>query len=108
MQTIEGALVEIQRLIEELDVTSEIITSDYAFNYFLGEVDGKPPEDKGKLLRSVEEALAWWPPGVNPNVIPFRETLTGLLPDCNGKFQVMEQSQTQVRKMLKKLRLAYC
>ena len=60
MQSIEGALIEIRRLIEELDVTSELITSDYAFNYFLGEVDGELPEDKGKLLKSVDEALAWW------------------------------------------------
>ncbi len=43
-----------------MDVTSELITSDYAFNYFLGEVDGKLPEDKGKLLKSVDKALAWW------------------------------------------------
>lgn len=71
MQSIEGVLVEIRRFIEELDVTSELITSDYAFNYFLGEVDGKLPEDKGKLLKSVDEALAWWRSRGEPKRNPF-------------------------------------
>ena len=71
MQSIEGALIEIRRLIEELDVTSELITSDYAFNYFLGEVDGKLPEDKGKLLKSVDEALTWWRSRGEPKRNPF-------------------------------------
>jgi radical SAM superfamily enzyme YgiQ (UPF0313 family) len=71
MQSIEGVLVEIRRFIEELDVTSELITSDYAFNYFLGEVDGRLPEDKGKLLKAVDEALAWWRSRGEPTRNPF-------------------------------------
>lgn len=58
VHSIEGVLIEIRRFIEYLDVTSELITSDYAFNFFMGEVDGKLPEDKEKLLKSIDRALA--------------------------------------------------
>ncbi len=75
IQSIEGVLVEIRRFIEELDVTSELITTDYVYNYFLGEVDGKLPEDKGKLLKSVDEALAWWRSKGEPKRNPFLGTL---------------------------------
>ncbi|MBW1711240.1 MAG: hypothetical protein JRJ73_15420, partial [Deltaproteobacteria bacterium] len=37
-----------------------LVTSDYAFNYFMGEVDGKLPQDKENLLKSVDEAIAEW------------------------------------------------
>ncbi len=61
VQSIEEVLIEIRTLIEDLDVTSELITSDQAFNYFMGEeVDGKLPEDKEKLLESIDQALAYW------------------------------------------------
>lgn len=75
MQSIEGALIEIRSFIEELDVTSELISSDYAFNYFLGEVDGKLPGDKGKLLKSVDKALAWWRSKGEPKRNPFLGSL---------------------------------
>ena len=58
--SIEGVLKEIRRLIENLDVTSELITSDQAWNAFMGELDGKLPEDKENLLDSIDGALTWW------------------------------------------------
>lgn len=71
MQSVEGVLMEVRRFIEELDVTSELITSDYAHNYYLGEVDGKLPDDKEKLLQSVDEALTGWRSGGEPKRNPF-------------------------------------
>ncbi|MDY6842997.1 MAG: radical SAM protein [Thermodesulfobacteriota bacterium] len=71
VQTVEGVLIEIRRFIEELDVTSELITSDQSFNFFMGEVDGKLPEDKTKLLKSIDEALAWWRFKGEPKRNPF-------------------------------------
>jgi len=54
-----------------LDVTSELITSDFAFNFFMGEVDGKLPEDKGKLLKSIDRALTEWRLRGEPKRSPF-------------------------------------
>ncbi|MBL7176112.1 MAG: radical SAM protein [Desulfobacteraceae bacterium] len=79
MQSIEGVLLEVRRFIEELDVTSELVTSDYAFNYFMGEVDGKLPEDKGMLLKSIDEALAEWNSRGEPKRNPFMGNLTSSL-----------------------------
>ena len=75
MQTIEGALIEIRRFIEELDVHSELITSDFAHNFYLGEVDGKLPEDKEKLLSAVDEALFNWRSSGEPKRNPFMGSL---------------------------------
>ncbi len=71
MNSIEGVLKEIRRLIEDLEVTSELITSDYAPNFFMREVDGKLPEDKEKLLHSIDEALAFWRAKGKPTRNPF-------------------------------------
>jgi radical SAM superfamily enzyme len=60
VNSIEGVLMEIKRLIENLDVKSELITSDQAWNAFMGELDGKLPEDKENLLDSIDGALTWW------------------------------------------------
>jgi len=76
MQSIEGVLFEIRQFIEELDVTSELVASDYAFNYFMGEVDGKLPEDKGKLLKSIDKALTEWHSRGEPKRNPFMGNLT--------------------------------
>jgi radical SAM superfamily enzyme YgiQ (UPF0313 family) len=75
MQSIEGVLVEIRRFIEELSVSSELITSDFALNYFLGEADGKLPEDKEGLLKSVDDALAGWRSRGEPKSNPFQGSL---------------------------------
>jgi len=71
MQSIEGILVEIRRFIEDLNVTSELIASDYAPNFFMGRVDGRLPEDKEKVLKSIDEALAFWCARGEPNRNPF-------------------------------------
>ncbi len=71
VQSIEGVLVEVRRLIEELEVTSELITSDYAYNFFMGEIDGRLPEDKESLLASVDQALTWWREKGEPKRNPF-------------------------------------
>jgi len=71
VQSIEGVLLEIRRLIEALDVTSELVTSDFSSNYFVGEVDGKLPDDKEKLLDSVDQALAYWRSKGEPKRNPF-------------------------------------
>ena len=71
MNSIEGVLIEIRKLIEDLEVTSELVTSDYAPNFFMRKVDGKFPEDKEKLLHSIDEALAFWHSRGEPERNPF-------------------------------------
>jgi radical SAM superfamily enzyme YgiQ (UPF0313 family) len=79
MQSVEGVLSEIRMFIEELTVSSELIASDYAFNYFMGGIDGKLPEDKGKLLSSMDEALAEWRKRGEPKRNPFMGRFGGSL-----------------------------
>ncbi len=71
LQSIERVLIEIRQFIEDLEVTSELITSDYTANFFMGEVDGRLPEDKGKLLKSIDEASAFWRLRGEPKRNPF-------------------------------------
>ncbi|MBW2092894.1 MAG: radical SAM protein [Deltaproteobacteria bacterium] len=71
MQSITGVLREVRRFIEELEVTSELISSDYAFNYFMGPADGSLPEDKEKLLHCIDEALEEWRLRGEPKRNPF-------------------------------------
>ena len=71
VQSIEGVLLEIRRFIEELEVTSELITSDFAINFFMGEIDGRLPEDKASLLESIDKALEWWRSKGEPRRNPF-------------------------------------
>ena len=75
VNSIEGVLIEIRKLIEDLDVTSELVTSDFASNFFMGKVDGKLPEDKEKMLEFIDEALAWWRSRGEPNRTPFLGSL---------------------------------
>jgi len=75
VNSIEGVLIEIRKLIEDLDVTSELVTSDFASNFFIGKVDGKLPEDKEKMLKSSDEALAWWRSRGEPKRPPFLGSL---------------------------------
>ena len=60
VQSVEGVLYEIRVFVEALDVTSDLITSDFAWNFYLGEVDGKLPEEKDKVLAAIDQALAYW------------------------------------------------
>jgi len=71
LQSVEGVLTEIRRFIEDLEVTSELVTSDYAPNYFMRGVDGTLPGDKEKLLKSVDEALSYWRARGEPKRNPF-------------------------------------
>ena len=71
VNSVEGVLIEIRRFIEDLDVTSELITTDQSVNYFMGQVDGKLPEEKGKLLDSIDEALVHWRSVGEPKPHPF-------------------------------------
>jgi len=71
MQSVEGVLIEIRKFIESLDVTSELITSDFAANFYMQNVDGKLPEDKQKLLKSIDEALTFWREKSEPKRNPF-------------------------------------
>jgi len=75
VNSVEGVLKEVRRLIEELDVTSEVITSDYSFNAFMGQWDGKLPEDKESLLKSIDSALTWWREKGEPRRNPFQGNL---------------------------------
>ena len=71
MQSVEGVLLEVRQFVEELAVTSQLITSDYAHNYYLGEIDGKLPQDKERLLQSIDEALTQWRSRGEPRRNPF-------------------------------------
>ena len=71
VHSIEGVLTEIRKLIADLDVTSELVTSDFVSNFFMGEVDGKLPEDKERLLESIDRSLAWWRSRGEPERNPF-------------------------------------
>jgi len=71
LQSIEGLLTEIRQFIEELEVTSELVTSDFSLNYFLGEVDGRLPDDKENLLASIDEAMTFWRSKDGLNRPPF-------------------------------------
>ncbi|MCJ7743098.1 MAG: radical SAM protein, partial [Dehalococcoidales bacterium] len=75
VQSIEGVLIEIRRFIESLEVTSQLVTSDFAANFYLGEVDGQLPGDKEKLLESVDRALAVWRARGEPKRNPFLGSL---------------------------------
>lgn len=71
VQSIEGVLEEIRTFIEDLEVTSELITSDFATNSFMGDIDGILPEDKDRLLESVDKVLAYWREKGEPERNPF-------------------------------------
>ena len=64
-------VIKIPATAEGLEVTSELVTSDFASNFFMGEVDSKLPQDKERLLMSIDRALAdWWERG-EPKRNPF-------------------------------------
>lgn len=60
LQTVEGILQEIRHFVEELDVTSELVISDYAWNYYIGEADGKLPNEKQVILNKIDAAINNW------------------------------------------------
>lgn len=76
VQSVMGVLQEIRVFIEDLDVTSELVTSDFAINSFMGEIDGRFPEDKDRLLESVDKAMAYWQEHGEPKRNPFFRRIT--------------------------------
>jgi len=69
--SISGALAEVRSLIDQLDVKSQVVTSDYAWNYFMGDIDGKLPEDKQRLLKAFSDAIDFWQRRGEPARSPF-------------------------------------
>lgn len=57
LQSLEGLLVEVRSLIEELNVTSEFVVSDHSANYYMWGVDGKLPRDKDRMLKTAGAML---------------------------------------------------
>lgn len=57
LQSMEGLLIEVRALIEELEVESEIVASDFFGNYYLGDVDGRLPQDRDRMLEAIDNSL---------------------------------------------------
>ena len=60
LQTVVEVLTEVRRLVECLEVSSELIAGDYAWNAYLGNVDGRLPDEKAAVLAGIDRALAHW------------------------------------------------
>jgi radical SAM superfamily enzyme YgiQ (UPF0313 family) len=71
VQSVVGILEEIRAFVEDLEVTSELITSDFAINSYMGEIDGRLPEDKERLLDSIDGMIAFWRTTGEPERNPF-------------------------------------
>jgi len=71
VQSVVGILEEIQAFVGDLEVTSELITSDFAINSYMGEIDGSLPEDKERLLDSIDSMIAYWRTTGEPKRSPF-------------------------------------
>lgn len=54
LQRLDSLVMEVRTLIEELQVTSELIVSDFAWNYYLLDIDGKLPEDRVRMLQALD------------------------------------------------------
>jgi hypothetical protein len=71
VQSVVGILEEIRAFVDDLEVTSELITSDFAINSYMGEIDGSLPEDKERLLDSIDGMIAFWRTTGEPKRSPF-------------------------------------
>lgn len=60
VQSIVSLIKEVQELIERLDVTSQLIGNDFAMNYYMGDIDGILPNDKSKMMQSLDTAMKWF------------------------------------------------
>ena len=60
LQTVVEVLTEVRRLVECLEVSSELVAGDYAWNAYLGNVDGRLPDEKAAVLAGIDRALAHW------------------------------------------------
>ncbi|MBE0415553.1 MAG: radical SAM protein [Dehalococcoidia bacterium] len=57
LQSLEELLIEVRTLIERLTVTSEFVTSDHVANHYMWGVDGKLPQDKARMLETIDAML---------------------------------------------------
>ncbi len=57
LQSGEGLLIEVHALIQNLELTSQLVASDFASNFYLPQIDGRLPEDKGEMLRALDNAV---------------------------------------------------
>lgn len=57
LQSGEGLLIEVHALIQNLELTSQLAASDFASNFYLPQIDGRLPEDKGEMLRALDNAV---------------------------------------------------
>ncbi len=71
IQSLEGALVEVRTFVAALEVNSQLVVSDYAFNSFVGDADGKLPEEKDRVLEVIDRALAFRRANGEPKRNPF-------------------------------------
>ena len=76
VQSVVGILEEIRAFIEDLDVTSELIASDFAINSYMGKIDGELPEDKERLLKSIDNMIDFWRTTGEPKRNPFFRKLS--------------------------------
>ena len=56
-QSVEGLLMEVRTLVEALDVTSEFVISDHVANHYMWGADGKLPQDKKRMLETIDDML---------------------------------------------------
>jgi radical SAM superfamily enzyme YgiQ (UPF0313 family) len=71
VQSVVGILEEIRVFVENLEVSSELISSDFAINSYMGEIDGRLPEDRERLLDSIDGMMAFWRTTGEPKRSPF-------------------------------------
>lgn len=57
LQSLEGLLIEVRTLIEELNATSEFVVSDHSANHYMWGVDGRLPKDKARMLKTIDAML---------------------------------------------------
>jgi radical SAM superfamily enzyme YgiQ (UPF0313 family) len=71
VQSVVSVLEEIRAFVKDLDVTSELVTSDFAINSYMGAIDGKFPEDKERLLDAIDGMIEFWQTTGEPKRNPF-------------------------------------
>jgi len=57
LQSPEGLLLEVRTLIQELEATSQFVVSDHSANYYMWGVDGKLPQNKARMLETIDAML---------------------------------------------------
>lgn len=57
LPSLDQLVAEVRTLIEELDVTSELVVTDFAMNYYLPDIDGRLPNDKERMLQTLDGAM---------------------------------------------------